>query len=582
MGIERFRFLALNTTNLKVYISFVVIGGREAKASFLNCSETEYEPFDLVIPPTIFYGSRSFHLIGEIDHGFASHSNIRSVELPSTLHYIDSYAFSGCKSLVSVKFNNNLIAIGKAAFSFTALKEVFLPNSLLILEKLAFKGCNEIEKFSFGDGLEKMHDKTFVASHALRELYIGEKFSCCEWKLNVPFINNITIHPKNINYIVEDKMFYSKNHLELILCFNRGETIKLHKNTVKLRSNAIAPNLSAKIFILPKHFKYNDASFGDFKSLVDIYVEDGNEYYYDKDGVLFSKDTNMIVNYPCGRKETYEIPDNVVRLSNYVFAGFNISLRPQSLIHVKEIGVGAFKSCLSINGPIYFNDRCRIDAEAFAYCTNLNSTIYLPIKAKNISAFAFKNCSNLRSVVFPALLEKICEGAFSGCSSLSGVLKFPDSLREISENAFEGCSSVAQFVIPSMLEVFARSAFNGIDYPRVYYCGNGSSLSSCVDAKVNYSVCIDWRIFRGNDFCGLHVNLLTFNCNDPVLPNYDETFGFKGMWKNQPKDVHVTTGKGVSFGLLFILCAFLLSLLIFLIIFLKFYNFVFKEKEKRE
>ena len=582
MVIERLRYLAINTTKLKVYISFTAFGGKEAKATFLNCSETEYEPFDLVIPPTIFYDSRNFHLVGDIDHGFASHSNIRSVEFPSTLHYISSYAFSGCKNLVSVKFNNNLIAIGKAAFSFTALKEVILPDSLLILERQAFKECNDIEKFSFGDGLEKMHDKTFVASHALKELYIGKRFSCYEWKLNVPFISNITVHPKNNNYIIEENMFYSKNHLKLILCFNRGETIKLHHNTVRLCSNAIAPDLPLKNLILPKYFRYINSSFGDFKSLMNIHVDKGNEYYYDVDGVLFSKGTNIIVSYPCGRKEQYEIPDNVEQLSNYVFAGFSISLHPQSLINIKIIGVGAFKNCPNVNGPLYFNDRCRIDEEAFAYCENLNSTIYLPTKAKFISAYAFKNCSKLESIVFPDRLEKICKGAFSGCTSLSGVLKFPKSLIEIDEDAFEGCTSVLQFVIHSKLQVFALSAFNGIEYPRVYYCGNGSILTSCITAKVNYSVCIDWRVFKGNDFCGLTVNIITFNCNDPVLPNYDRTVGFKGMWKSPPDNVYVAPKKGETHYLRFVVYAFLLSLLIFVAIILKFHEFIFKEKGKEK
>lgn len=50
------------------------------------------------------------------------------------------------------------------------------------------------------------------------------------------------------------------------------------------------------------------------ETLQNIYVDKGNAYYFSQDGVLYNKDTTVLIAFPGGRKGAFSIPDSVVRI----------------------------------------------------------------------------------------------------------------------------------------------------------------------------------------------------------------------------------------------------------------------------
>ena len=225
--VELYHFLTFSTNRFNAYIDYNVYNNNYAKAAFLNCTIEDYEPFDLEIPPVIIRQKVYYYQVMYVGSGFASNSRIRSVKLPKTIKYIEQKAFSNCPFLEKINLPEGIIAISKFAFSKSAVQEVYLPDSLKLLETGAFRHCDKIRVFSFGDGLARMHDRIFIASPVLESLYIGKNFGDSRWIINRESLVNITLHPNNKNYVIDDDIMYSHDHLIIYLCFNRNKNNKI-------------------------------------------------------------------------------------------------------------------------------------------------------------------------------------------------------------------------------------------------------------------------------------------------------------------------------------------------------------------
>ncbi|MBQ6695565.1 MAG: leucine-rich repeat domain-containing protein [Lachnospiraceae bacterium] len=95
----------------------------------------------------------------------------------------------------------------------------------------------------------------------------------------------------------------------------------------------------------------NDAFFR-ASSLENIWVDEGNRYFCDIDGVLFSKDRTIILAYPEGRKDTqYILPDGVTTIKEAAF-GYHTSLRflcvPDSVVDFPDFNIFIYPDEITI------------------------------------------------------------------------------------------------------------------------------------------------------------------------------------------------------------------------------------------
>ena len=80
---------------------------------------------DVTIPETVI----------EIGYRAFENTKLRSVICPSSLRIVGSEAFSGCSSLISIKFSNNINRIHDGAFKqCTALTSIILPDGIESIE----------------------------------------------------------------------------------------------------------------------------------------------------------------------------------------------------------------------------------------------------------------------------------------------------------------------------------------------------------------------------------------------------------------------------------------------------------------
>lgn len=82
-------------------------------------------------------------------------SSLRSIDLPSHLHFIDEYAFYYCQSLTRVGMPTILDTMGEGCFhSCNHLTSIEIPNGLRTIPEAAFFMCNSLSNITWGNAVE--------------------------------------------------------------------------------------------------------------------------------------------------------------------------------------------------------------------------------------------------------------------------------------------------------------------------------------------------------------------------------------------------------------------------------------------
>ncbi len=122
---------------------------------------------------------------------------------------------------------------------------------------------------------------------------------------------------------------------------------------------------------------------------------------------------------------------------------------------VRELGIGAFTACPSLEKVTLPESLVTIGRQAFADCASL-SFIELPDALHTLEYGLFENCTSLSRVRFPASLETIGERAFSGCTALSR-LDLPQSVSVIEKEAFADCDALCRVVLHDLKRLGPRA-----------------------------------------------------------------------------------------------------------------------------
>lgn len=162
---------------------------------------------------------------------------------------------------------------------------------------------------------------------------------------------------------------------------------------------------SAETIVIGKNVKeIGNWGFSNNPKLKEFVVDEANESFCSVDGVLFTKDMKILINYPAAGSAEYTVPDMV------------------------EV----------------------IRTKAFYKCAELKK-LTLSSSLKSIEEMSFFRCSSLENVTLPEGLSEIAKDAFGYCSTMSEIT-IPSTVTAIGEYAFFNCTSLLNVTVNNKQE----------------------------------------------------------------------------------------------------------------------------------
>ena len=410
---------------------------------------TKYKGTDesIVIPSEI--DGKKVTVIGS--SAFYGFKSLKNIEIPDGITSIENYAFCQCWSITSLSVPESVTSIGTGAFRFCGdLKEIKLPSNLTVLSDSLFGADANLEYITFGDA-EKTD--TVIIPETVQKMgnYV---FMNCEK------IKNIKL-PSNLKSIGKT-------------CF---------QGCISLTG----------LFIPQSVESIGGGIFADCDALQSVEIEDENNKFIFKDGILYDVKNGILVSAvnslisekvivdectktidyyafaDCDNLYEIEIPQGVVNIGEKAFARLdnlkNIDIpdsvtnittlafyRCNGLVSVQVPGSvtaiknGTFRECNNLKKVILNEGITGIEQYAFYDCELLEE-ISIPGTVTTVGNSAFYRCKNLKNIEIPEGVTKIDGSAFIFCSSLEQI-KLPQSLVSIGSGAFDNCTSLISVELP--------------------------------------------------------------------------------------------------------------------------------------
>jgi len=250
-------------------------------------------------------------------------SKVGIVVIPTSVKYIQPFAFQNCINLTSVILPSGLDSIGEAAFNgCNGLTDIKLPAGITTIGGDAFLDCVGLKKATtpYANYLKQVHDGYVVTS----------LFEGCT-NLDTVYIPEGI---KDIRYIA----FASIQNFSTVILPSSVETIG---------DFAFALNMSLRALTLPASVsKINSSSFaGCFANLT---VEPGNKWFVVEDSALYNVSKTHLMNCQAFKISGFRIPSTVTCIDSFAFFycfGLESITIPSS---VSEIQPGAFNECWSL------------------------------------------------------------------------------------------------------------------------------------------------------------------------------------------------------------------------------------------
>ncbi|MDR1722860.1 MAG: leucine-rich repeat domain-containing protein [Tannerella sp.] len=274
-------------------------------------------------------------------------SKVTNLVLPQTLESIESFAFESCYNLKSIEIPDCIKEMGSYVFRFcTALERVRLPNTITVLKESTFVGCSNLKELEIPASVKIIENGAVNGAHNLEKLTLHEGLEeinddLCYTKIGKGFI------PKTVRKILF------------------GTPLFAHRYA----------------------FEYE--------------IDRDNPYLCSLDSSVYRKDGTVMI-YACkGKTNSFEVPNGVEKIEDYVFLWSKISkiLLPESL---KSIGHRCFDGCEELSEICLPASLVAMDFRAFDDCKNLEKMICLsttPPEITNPSADCWKFMGDSKKLV---------------------------------------------------------------------------------------------------------------------------------------------------------------------------------------
>ena len=338
------------------------------------------------------------------------------LKLSSSLKSIGRAAFYDCSGLGgNLEFSSNLKEIGRSCFYKCGKLEgdLIIPEGVEIIEDYTFSMCTNL------DGILKLPS-------TLKSIGIAAFQNCSK-------LRGELILPEGLEYI-GDFAFNKCTSFE-------NTTIKIPASLKKMGEDY---DLNGNNVGIGSHFFYN---FGaNVRKFEAFEVEEGNNNFVAKDGVLYTKDLKRLVCYPRNKKDTtYEIQEGVMLLDQMSIAS-NMTLQtlviPDSLIIERKTYPGfTWENDQPLIFSLYnYNAIQNIETKE----TNPNyKSVDGVLYTKDLKELVYISSGRTKEVIIPDGVETIRERSIYWSQVARNVSKIyiPSSVVNISDNALSSINN---------------------------------------------------------------------------------------------------------------------------------------------
>jgi len=224
-------------------------------------------------------------------------------------------------------------------------------------------------------------------------------------------------------------------------------------------------------------------------------VDEKNENYSAKDGVLYNKDMTELFVYPQKCSKDFVIPESVKKIGARAFEGTDVKniTFPKNL---EEIGENAFNECVKLQ-KVQFQRAVKIGSKAF-YRTNIKN-ITIPENSV-VSGDAFEYCRKLKKITMKKGAK--WEGDIQLCETKITSFEIQKGTTAIPANAFRDCTKLKTVTIPRSVKAIYAYAFKGCkNLKKVNYQGSRSF----------------WRMIAIADWSNICLNYIDIHTKTSVI-----------------------------------------------------------------
>lgn len=332
--------------------------------SMLNVAWHQYSSKRKIIKAVIEGGITT---VGE--GAFADCFNLEEVILPEGIRFIKNCAFNGCTSLQSISIPDSVEGICEGAFSRCFdLRSIILPNNLVFIGGYAFMNSG-LEYVKLPNNMEGIGTLAFYECRNLKCVDIPASLVELEESVfeHCSNLESIHVDAENQYFSSIDGVLFNKKQTKII-CYppNRaGEYYSIPLTVTHIKGNAFYDCNNLVHVYIPEsvtQIDFHPVPFLRNCLMENIEVSKDNQNYSSVDGVLFSKDKSIILEYPYNKKGHYDVPEFVTNIASGAFASvigltsIYIHEKVNNISDVNMFGYSLEKINVSVNNALFSSD----------------------------------------------------------------------------------------------------------------------------------------------------------------------------------------------------------------------------------
>lgn len=210
--------------------------------------------------------------------------------------------------------------------------------------------------------------------------------------------------------------------------------------------------------------------FRDCPALTEIMVDAAQQTLSTADGVLFSKDGSILLEYPCAKDGAYTLPETVSLIGEDAFANADKLTELTLTDTLTNVGARAFTNCTAlteIHGAVPFTY-----GTVFTGCTSLKSLTLAEFGdasgSVRLTQFSLIDCAALETVTIPACRVLASDVTIAQCPKLRSVV-FPE-LEDVSGTSYftiAGCDALTKLELPTIATKMEGAFYTISDCPNL-------------------------------------------------------------------------------------------------------------------